>query len=83
MVEFTCMHRSLALGLKLPMTKFVLSVLAFYKIAPSQLLGVVWRTVLEFKALCILSVPDVCQREVFNAAYALRKTNENARYFVP
>ena len=73
----------LALGLKLPMMKFVRSILAFYKIAPSQLSGVVWRTVLRFEALCILSVPDVCQWEVFSAAYALRKSSQDARYFMP
>ena len=30
-----------------------------------------------------LSVPYACQREVFNAAYVLRKTSQNVRYFVP
>ena len=36
--------------------------------------GVAWRTVLEFEALYALNVPEACQREVFGAAYTLRKT---------
>jgi len=36
----------LALGLRLPVTKFVHSVLFFYGVAPSQLSVVAWRTVL-------------------------------------
>ena len=36
----------LELGLKLPLTKFVRSILTYYRIAPSKLSGVAWRTVL-------------------------------------
>ena len=36
---------------------------------------------LGFEALCALSV--VSQREVFHAAYELRKTSQDARFFVP
>jgi len=43
----------LTLRLKLPMTKFIRSVLAFHKVAPSQLSAVAWRMVLEFEALLI------------------------------
>ena len=38
---------------------------------------------LGLKAIYALSVPEVCQREVFSAAYALRKTSQDARYFMP
>ena len=41
----------LALRLRLSMTRFVRSVLPFYRVAPSQLPGVAWRTVLEFETL--------------------------------
>ena len=37
---------------------------------------------LRFEALYALIVPDVCQREVFSAAYALKKTAQYARYFI-
>ena len=37
---------------------------------------------LEFEALYALSIPEACQCEVFSDAYALRKTNQDARYFV-
>ena len=38
---------------------------------------------LRFKALYALIVPDVCRCEVFSAAYALKKTAQDACYFVP
>jgi len=63
----------LALGLKLSIMKFVRSILTFYIIAPSQLSGVAWRTVLGFQTLCLLKVLEACQQEVFSAAYALKK----------
>ena len=44
----------MALGLKLPLTPFVRGVLAHYRVAPSQLSVVAWRTVLGFEALCAL-----------------------------
>jgi len=71
----------LALGLKLLMTRFVHSVLTFYRVTPSQLSVVAWRTILAFEALCVLFTPEACQREVFSTAYALR-TPQDARYFV-
>jgi len=37
----------------------------------------------EFEALYDLNVPEAYQREVFNVVYALRKTSQDARYFVP
>jgi len=70
----------LALGLKLPLTLFVCDVPSHLRIAPSQLSKVA--SVLGFEALCALSVPDACQREVFCAANALRKTPQDA-HFVP
>ena len=42
----------LALGLRLPMTKFIHSVLIFYGVASSQLSLAAWRTVLGFETLC-------------------------------
>ena len=45
--------------------------------------GVAWRTILGFKAFCILKIPNAYRREVFNAAYALRKTSPDACYSVP
>ena len=30
-----------------------------------------------------MSIPNTCQREIFCAAYARRKTNQDARFFVP
>ena len=65
----------LALGLKLPLTKFVRGILSHFRVAPSQLSGVTWRIVLRFKALCALIIPKACLREVFCAAYTLRKTS--------
>jgi len=65
------------------MTKFIHSVLSFYKVAPSQLSAVAWRTVLGFEALCDLYAPEACQVEVFSAAYSLRKTTQGAHYFIP
>jgi len=38
--------------------------------------------VLEFEAFCTLSAPDAWQHEVFCDAYALRKTLQDARFFV-
>ena len=38
---------------------------------------------LGFEALCAMSVLEACQPEVFSATYALRKTSQDARYFVP
>jgi len=38
---------------------------------------------LGFEALCALILPDACRRDVFNAAYVLRKTAQDAHYFVP
>ena len=73
----------LALGLRLPMTKFVRSVLIFYGVTPSQLSAVAWRTVLGFEALYDLYAPEACHCEVFNVAYLLRKTTLGARYFIP
>ena len=43
----------------------------------------VWCTVLRFEALYALYAPEVCQGEVFSTAYALRKTTQDAQYFVP
>ena len=40
-----------ALGLKLLMTMFVRSALAFYQVVPSQFCAVSWCTALEFEAL--------------------------------
>ena len=53
----------LALGLMLLLTRFVCSVLIFYRVAPSQLSVVAWHTVLRCKALCALFAPEVCQCE--------------------
>jgi len=50
----------LALGLRLPMAKFVRSVLIFYEVVPCQLLAVAWRTVLGFEVLCDLFAPEAC-----------------------
>ena len=47
----------LALGLRLPIMKFICSVLIIYEVAPSQLTAVAWRTVLRFEALCNLYTP--------------------------
>ena len=48
----------LALGLKLPLTKFVRSVLSHFRITLSQLSGVAWRTtVLGFEALLCYERP--------------------------
>ena len=38
---------------------------------------------LGFEALCALVLLDAYQHEVFSVAYALRKTAQDARYFVP
>ena len=73
----------LTLGLKLLPSKFIRRILTYYKIAPSLLSGVAWHTVLGFEARCALIVPNSCQREVFSAAFVLRKTAQDARYFVP
>jgi len=61
----------LAMGLRLPMMKFVCSVLIFYRVTPSQLSVVAWCTVLGFEALCALYAPEVCKHEVFSTAYSL------------
>jgi len=71
----------LALGLRLPMTKFICSILVFYKVAPSQLTVVAWCKVLEFEALCNLYGPKACQYEAFSTAYLLRKTSHGTQYF--
>jgi len=41
----------LALGLRLPMTKFIRNVLVFYEVAPFQLTAVACRIVLGFDPL--------------------------------
>jgi len=64
----------LALGLRLPKMRFVCSVLAFYKVVPSQLSVVAWRTVLRFEVLCDLYASEACRLEVFSTTYSLRKT---------
>ena len=69
-------------GLRLPMMKFVHSVLTFYK-APLSVISGSWLTVLGFEALCDLYALKVCQLEVFSVAYSLRKTIQGARYFSP
>ena len=63
--------------------KFVHGVLTHYRVAPSKLWGVAWRTVLGFKALYTLSILKSCQHKIFSAAYTLRKTSQDAHYFVP
>ena len=73
----------LALELKLPLTKFVHSILTYYRIPPSQLSRVAWRFVLGFEALCALIVLDAYRHEAFIIAYALRKTAQDVCYFVP
>ena len=73
----------LALGLRLPMTKFIHSVLIFYGVAPSQLSLAAWRTVLRFETLCDLYAPEACHCDVCSVAYLLRKTTIGARYFIP
>ena len=65
------------------MTKFVRSILTHYRVTPSQLSELAWCTVLGFEALCALSISETCQGEVFSAAYALRKINQDTGYFVP
>jgi len=40
------------------MTRFLRSGLTFYRVAPSQLLAMAWRMVLEFEALCALYPPE-------------------------
>ena len=78
------MHpRVLALGLRLPMMKFVRIILIFYGVAPSQLLAVAWRTILGFEALCNLYTPEACHCEIFSVAYLLRKTTLSVRCFIP
>ena len=48
------MHpKILSLGLKLLLIKFVRSILSHFRIAPLQLSGVAWRTMLGFKALVL------------------------------
>ena len=71
-----------ALGLRLPMMKFIRSVLIFYGVAPSQLSAVAWRIILGFDALCDLYALETCHCEVFSAAYLLRKTTLGVRYFI-
>ena len=73
----------LALGLRLPMTKFVHSVLIFYEATPSLLMVVAWRTIMGFEALCNLYALEACQCEVFSTTYLLRKTSHGTRYFTP
>ena len=73
----------LALGLGLPMTKFIRSILIFYGVTPSQLSAVAWSTILRFDALCDLYAPDACHCEVFSTTYLLRKTTLGSHYFVP
>ena len=73
----------LALALKLLLAPFIRGVMSHFRIAPSQQSGVAWRTVIEFEAFCALSAPDAYQREVFWDAYALKKTLQDARFFVP
>ena len=73
----------LELRLKLSLTKFARGILSHYRVASSQLSGVAWYTVLGFKALYSLSVPEACLHEVFCAAYALRKTSQDTCYFLP
>ena len=63
------------------MTKFIHSILIFYRVAPSQLSTVTWCTVLGFEALCDLYAFEACLCEVFNTVYSLRKTTHGARYF--
>ena len=72
----------LALGLKMPLTKFIRSILTHYRVTPSQLSGVAWRIVHGFEALCALSVPEACQCDFFSTTYTLRKTSRDARYFM-
>jgi len=50
----------LALGLRLLMMRFVLSILTFYRFAPSQLSGVAWCMVFGLEALCTLNVLETC-----------------------
>jgi len=50
----------LTLGVRLPMTRFIRSVLAFYKVASSQLSAVAWRTILGLEALCDLYAREAC-----------------------
>ena len=71
----------LALGLKLLMTRFVRSVLFFYRVILSQLSAVVWHTILGFETLSALYTPEACQCEVFSMTYALLRTLQDARYF--
>ena len=71
-----------ALGLRLPMTKFVCNVSSFYGVVSSQIPAVGWCTVLEFEALCDIYAPEACHCEVFSAAYLLKKTTLGACYFI-
>ena len=64
----------LALRLKVSLTKFIRSVLIYYRIAPRSCRGEgAWRIVLGFEALCPLVIPNACQHGIFIVAYALRK----------
>ena len=50
--EGVYMHlQVLVLELRLPMTRFVCSILTFYKVASSQLSAIAWCTILGFEAL--------------------------------
>jgi len=73
----------LALGLRLPMMKFVRNALVFYEVAPSPLTVVAWRTILGFEALCNLYALEAYQCEIFSVAYLLRKISNGTRYFTP
>ena len=72
----------LALGVKLLMTLFVRGVLVYFKVPPSQLTSGAWRTVLGFEALCAAHVPALYDVEEFCAAYVMRKSHQEARFFI-
>ena len=73
----------LALGVQLPLTRFVRDVPGHLQVAPTQLAMGAWRTVLAFEAPYRISSPSACGFDEFCSIYMMVKTKSRVRFFKP
>ena len=73
----------LALRLHLPLTDFVRHVLAYYSVAPTQLMLGVWQTIIGFEALCEDFAAALYSLEDFTTCYSMRRLSSGVCSFSP
>ena len=73
----------LALRVHLSLTDFIRQVLAFYNVAPTQLMPSAWQTILGYEALCDDFAAPSYSLEDFATFYTIQKLPSQVCFFSP